>query len=183
MRFRTRTAPIYQTKFGRYFLGDTEKVLETKTIRDLKGQVNLVFTSPPFPLIRKKSYGNKVGVEYIEWLNSYAKKLIALLTNDGSIVMELGNAWVPSQPVMSTVAMKALLGFLETGGLHLCQEFVWYNPARLPSPAQWVNVERIRVKDAFTRVWWMSPTDRPKADNRRILILLSQNTAFNNADF
>lgn len=42
-------------------------------------------------------------------------------------------------------------------------------PARLPSPAQWVTVERIRVKDAFTRVWWMSSNPRPKADNRRVL--------------
>jgi len=58
---------------------------------------------------------------------------------------------------------------LKVGGLNLCQEFVWYNPARLPSPVQWVNVERIRVKDAFTRIWWMSPIDRPKADNRRVL--------------
>jgi site-specific DNA-methyltransferase (cytosine-N4-specific) len=32
-----------------------------------------------------------------------------------------------------------------------------------------VNVERIRVKDAFSKIWWMSATDRPKADNRRIL--------------
>jgi site-specific DNA-methyltransferase (cytosine-N4-specific) len=70
---------------------------------------------------------------------------------------------------MSTVVLRALLRFLEKGGLNLCQEFIWYNNARLPAPAQWVNVERIRVKDAFTRIWWMSPTERPKADNRKVL--------------
>jgi len=70
---------------------------------------------------------------------------------------------------MSTVVLKALLRFLQSGELYLCQEFVWYNPARLPSPAQWVSVDRIRVKDAFTRLWWMSPIPRPKADNRRVL--------------
>jgi len=43
------------------------------------------------------------------------------------------------------------------------------NKARLPSPAQWVNVERIRVKDAFTHIWWMALTAKPKADNRRVL--------------
>jgi site-specific DNA-methyltransferase (cytosine-N4-specific) len=92
-----------------------------------------------------------------------------MLTENGSIVLELGNTWEPGKPVMSTIVMEALLRFLRRGGLHLCQEFVWYNPARLPGPAQWVNVERIRVKDSFTRIWWMSPTDRPKADNRRVL--------------
>jgi site-specific DNA-methyltransferase (cytosine-N4-specific) len=65
--------------------------------------------------------------------------------------------------------MKALLSFLEAGGFHLCEEFVCFNPARLPSPAQWVNVQRERVKDAFTRAWWMSPNEHPKANNRRVL--------------
>jgi DNA modification methylase len=69
---------------------------------------------------------------------------------------------------MSTLSLRSLLRFLDEGELHLCQEFVVNNPARLPSPVQWVNVERIRVKDSFTHVWWMSPSARPKADNRRI---------------
>jgi len=67
------------------------------------------------------------------------------------------------------LALEALLAFRCKGQFRLCQQFVWYNPARLPGPAQWVNVERIRVKDSFTHLWWMALTDRPKADNRRIL--------------
>ena len=74
---------------------------------------------------------------------------------------------------MSTLAMEALLAFKEHGRLHLCQQFICHNPARLPSPAQWVNRERIRVKDAYTNLWWMSPTDRPAADNRRVLATYS----------
>jgi site-specific DNA-methyltransferase (cytosine-N4-specific) len=70
--------------------------------------------------------------------------------------------------------MKTLLAFLESARLHLCQEFICFNPAKLPSPAQWVTVERQRVKDAFTRAWWMSPSERPKADNRRVLTAYSQ---------
>jgi hypothetical protein len=113
---------------------------------------------------------NLTGKRYIRWLAGFGPELRNLLTPDGSIVIEIGNAWEPGRPVMSTVVLlEALLEFLKQGGLHLCQEFIWYNSARLPSPVQWVNVERIRVKDAFTRFWWMSPTDRPKADNRRVL--------------
>ena len=92
-----------------------------------------------------------------------------MVTDDGSIVIEIGNAWLPGEPVMSTDVMEAFLRFLKKGDLHLCQEFVWYNPARLPSPIEWVNKERVRVKDAFTRIWWMSPSTRPKADNRKVL--------------
>ena len=75
---------------------------------------------------------------------------------------------------MSTLALKALLAFLEAGQLTLCQQFVWNNPAKLPGPAQWVNIERIRLKDAYTHLWWMSTTDRPYADNRQVLTEYSE---------
>jgi site-specific DNA-methyltransferase (cytosine-N4-specific) len=70
---------------------------------------------------------------------------------------------------MSTATIEALLAFKQAAGLHLCQEIIWHNPARLPSPAQWVTVERSRLKDSFTRIWWLSTTETPKADNRRVL--------------
>ena len=97
-----------------------------------------------------------------------------MLAPDGSFVIELGNAWEPGEPVMSTLALRAMLALLDAGGFKLCQQFVTYNPARLPSPIQWVNVERSRVKDAYTHVWWMARTPRPKADNRRVLTEYSE---------
>jgi site-specific DNA-methyltransferase (cytosine-N4-specific) len=75
---------------------------------------------------------------------------------------------------MSTLAMEALLAFKKKAELHLCEEFICFNPARLPTPIQWVNVERTRVKDAFTRVWWMSPSPNPHADNRQVLTKYSE---------
>jgi site-specific DNA-methyltransferase (cytosine-N4-specific) len=160
---------VYQTALGRMFCGDTVNLLDGPLGQGLEGKTQLVFTSPPFPLNEKKKYGNLKGEEYIDWFSEFGPKLTKLLTADGSIVIEIGHAWEPGRPVMSTVVLKALLTFLERANLRLCQEFVWYNPARLPSPIQWVNVERIRVKDAFSKIWWMSPVDRPKADNRRVL--------------
>lgn len=157
----------YTTKMGSLIKGQSENVLPL-LLQDWAGKVDLIITSPPFPLNRKKKYGNLQGVEYIDWLAAFAPKFKMLLKSSGSIVIEVGNAWEPGRPVMSTLSLKALLAFQERGTLELCQQFVIYNPARLPSPAQWVNVERIRVKDAYTHVWWMSPSERPKADNRRV---------------
>lgn len=157
----------YRTDLGQMWHGMAEDVLKAE-VEQLRGRVQLVFTSPPFALNRKKRYGNRSGEDYIEWLAAFGPMLTELLTADGSIVLELGNAWVRGSPTMSTLSLKALLAFQERSGLHLCQEFICYNPARLPAPAQWVTIERIRVKDAFTRVWWMAPTERPKADNRKV---------------
>lgn len=159
----------YQTASGRMIVGATEDVLDSRFLERYRHKVQLIFTSPPFPLNRKKRYGNLQGQRYKEWLASFANVFRQLLKPDGSIVMELGNAWEPGRPVMSTLAIEALLEFLKEGRLHLCQQFICFNPARLPTPAQWVNVKRIRVKDAYTHVWWMSPTELPRADNRRVL--------------
>lgn len=164
-RFRV----AYQTKNGMMIRGSAEEVLKSRLMSRYRGKIQLIFTSPPFPLNRKKRYGNLKGDEYAEWLADFAPLFCEFLTEDGSIVIELGNAWEPGRPIMSTLALKALLGFMDRGGLHLCQQFIAYNKARLPSPAQWVNVERIRVKDSYTHIWWMSRVDRPKADNSRVL--------------
>lgn len=53
--------------------------------------------------------------------------------------------------------------------LRLCQEFICYNRARLPSPAEWLTVNRLRVKDSYTHVWWLATSDKPKADKKKIL--------------
>jgi DNA methylase len=159
----------YATDLGTMFESNVEEFLHSGVGHAIRGEVQLIFTSPPFPLNRKKRYGNRVGDEYLEWLGGLAKPLGELLTDDGSLVVELGNAWEHRQPIMSTLALEAMLQILEAGEFKLCQQFVVGNPARLPSPAQWVTVERIRVKDAYTNVWWMSRTARPKADNRKVL--------------
>jgi DNA modification methylase len=165
----------YKTSLGRSILAQAEHVLHSPKYQEsLHGQVDLIFTSPPFPLNRKKKYGNEQGEAYVKWLADFAPLFKKVLKPKGSIVLELGNAWEAGRPVMSTLALKALLAFLERGEFTLCQQFVWYNPARLPSPAQWVNVERIRVKDAYTHLWWMAMTDRPHADNRKVLTKYSE---------
>lgn len=151
------------------YAGSAEDFLSTSIGERHRGKVQLILTSPPFPLNRKKKYGNRTGQEYVDWLASLAPSFCALLKENGSIVLEMGNAWETGEPVMSTLALEALLAFLRLGDLHLCQQFICYNPARLPSPAQWVTVERIRVKDAYTHVWWMAKSPRPKANNRRVL--------------
>ena len=156
------------------YQGECQSLLGQRPLTEFKGQVQLILTSPPFPLNRKKQYGNLTGDAYLQWLSAMAPLFREYLTEDGSIVLELGNAWEPGTPTMSTLPIRALLGFLEAGDLHLCQEFICFNPARLPTPAQWVNVERIRVKDAFTRVWWMSPVERPKANNRKVVTQYSK---------
>lgn len=160
----------YTTNLGLMILGTAEKALTSQIAEPYCGQVQLLLTSPPFPLNHKKRYGNQKGEAYQEWFRLMAPLFRRFLAPSGSVVIELGNAWEPGRPAMSTLALESLLSFLKEGQFTLCQTFVAYNRARLPTPAQWVNVERIRVKDSYTNIWWMAVSDRPKADNRRVLV-------------
>jgi site-specific DNA-methyltransferase (cytosine-N4-specific) len=162
---------FYRTTRGRFYLGDSVAALHGELRNRLKGKVQLILTSPPFPLNKKKKYGNKQGDDYKQWFTALAEPLADLLTDDGSIIIEMGNAWQPGRPVQSLLHLEALLGFVksEQADLRLCQQFVCYNPSRLPSPAQWVTIKRVRVTDSFTHVWWMAKCDNPQADNRLVL--------------
>lgn len=159
----------YNTPYGICINEKCEIVIEKYLIPNYINQIQLIFTSPPFPLNRSKKYGNLMGEEYKKWLCNVGNSLLPLLKDDGSIVIEIGNAWNAGEPTFSTLPIETLLEFKINCNLFLCQEFIYYNPARLPSPIQWVNKERIRVKDSFTRLWWLSKTSNPYACNSKVL--------------
>ena len=157
--------PYLSTKLGYIYHADSLDVMK----RRKKESVNLIVTSPPFALTRKKDYGNEQEGVYLEWFKAFAKQFHRILKDDGSLVIDLGGAWKPGLPVRSLYHFKLLIMLCEEFGFHLAQEFYWWNPSKLPSPAEWVNVRRIRVKDSINTVWWLSKTPWPRASNRRVL--------------
>jgi site-specific DNA-methyltransferase (cytosine-N4-specific) len=109
------------------------------------------------------------GTEYLNWISDLSVGLAELLTEDGSMVIEIGNAWDKKSPTMSTLPLETLISVAKSAELNICQQMVWNNPGKLPGPAYWVNVLRERVTDSFTHIWWYSKTERPKANNRNVL--------------
>lgn len=162
---------IYNTKRGKLIKGNSIELLKSDNLQSLKGTVNLIVTSPPFPLNNKKQYGNERGEEYKDWFIKLAPIFSDLLADHGSLVIEIGNAWEPERPVQSLLHLECLFGLVNhpDANLRLIQEFICYNPSKLPSPAQWVTVNRLRTVDSYTHVWWIAKTDFPKADNTKVL--------------
>lgn len=159
-------APLYKTKFGRAYWSDCLEVL--KNIKE--GTIDLVITSPPFALRTKKSYGNVSAEEYCDWFWPYAKAIHRILKPRGSFVLDIGGSWNKGEPTRTLYHFDLLLSLCGYGGIFkLAQEFYWYNPAKMPAPAQWVTIERVRVKDTVNPIWWLAKTGKPKADNRRVL--------------
>lgn len=162
---------LYSTNKGKLLVGDSVELAEKYLNKYYHGKFQLIITSPPFPLNAKKKYGNFQGEAYREWFVSLAPIFSKLLADDGSLVIEIGNAWEDGRPVQSLLHLEALMGLVNhpTADLRLIQEFIAYNPSKLPSPAQWVTVNRLRTVDSYTHVWWLAKTDYPKADNSKVL--------------
>ncbi len=130
----------------------------------------LAQTSTNFICRRKKEYGNVDADEYVEWLLPFATEIKRVLTDDGSFVLDLGGSWVKGLPIRSLYHYEVIIAFTRRVGFYLVQEFFWHNTAKLPTPAEWVTVRRVRVKDSVNTVWWFSKTPTPKANNRNVLV-------------
>lgn len=169
----------YSTKRGQLIQGDSIAILGADLKDTLKGKVNLIVTSPPFPLNNKKKYGNETGNDYLKWFTNLAPIFSNILAKDGSLVIEIGNSWEPDRPVQSLLHLECLLSLVNhpKSGFRLIQEFICYNPSKLPSPAQWVTVNRYRTVDSYTHVWWIAKSDFPKADNSNVLRPYSKSMA------
>ncbi|HXF52712.1 MAG TPA: site-specific DNA-methyltransferase [Hyphomicrobiaceae bacterium] len=135
--------------------------------------IDLAVTSPPYALHFKKEYGNVDKDGYVSWMLPIAREIHRVLKTDGSFVLNIGGSYNPGQPTRSLYHFKLAISLCERIGFHLAQECFWYNPAKLPAPAEWVNVRRCRVKDSVEYVWWFSKSPHPRADNREVLVAYS----------
>jgi site-specific DNA-methyltransferase (cytosine-N4-specific) len=157
--------PAYFSEKGAAYIGDSRELL----LKLPDDSVNLVITSPPFALQRKKEYGNKEQHEYIDWLSEFAVLVYQKLRDDGSFVVDLGGAYRKGVPVRSLYNYRVPIRFCDDIGFFLAEDFYWYNPSKLPSPIEWVNKRKIRAKDSVNNVWWFSKTEFPKADVSKVL--------------
>lgn len=156
---------FYSTALGHAYCADALPVLKALPNKS----INAVITSPPYALHFKKEYGNAEKHSYVEWFLPFAEEIFRILADDGSFVLNIGGSYNKGVPTRSLYHFKLLIALVEQTGFHLAQECFWFNPAKMPMPAEWVTVRRIRVKDAVEYVWWLSKTPWPKASNRAVL--------------
>jgi len=157
--------PYFSSRYGSAYLGDSLALL-----RDLPDDsVNLVVTSPPYALHFKKEYGNETKEQYVEWFLPFAREIFRVLKRDGSFVLNIGGSYNKGMPTRSLYHFRLLLALVDQIGFHLAQECFWYNPAKMPVPAEWVTVRRVRVRDSVEYVWWFSKSPNPKASNLNVL--------------
>jgi DNA modification methylase len=167
---KLRVPSLYDTPLGSAYVGDSRDLLAQLP----DNSIDLVITSPPFALQRQKDYGNLDEIEYVDWLLTFTSAIHRVTKATGSFVLDLGGAYRKGRPVRSLYNYRILMRMCDEQGWNLAEEFFWFNPAKLPSPIEWVNKRKIRAKDAVNTVWWLSKTDYPKADVTRVLTPYSE---------
>jgi site-specific DNA-methyltransferase (cytosine-N4-specific) len=160
-----KISPLYTTMLGKLYWADSLTVMHEIP----SDSVDLVITSPPYALHFKKEYGNADQQQYVEWFLPFANEIKRILKHEGSFVLNIGGAWTPGAPVRSLYQFRLLLALCDDIGFKLSQEFFWFNPAKMPTPAEWVNVRRIRVKDSVEYIYWLSRSEFPKSNNENVL--------------
>ena len=157
---------VFENEHGQAIWADAEAVES----RLDPASIALVLTSPPYPLVWSKAYGNKPEHAYVDWLAARAAAWKEALTDDGSLVLNLGDAYLPGRPEQSLYVERLLLKLVDELGYHFLQHCYVHNRAALPAPACWVTVKRTRLKSSVERLLWLSKTANPKADNRNCLV-------------
>lgn len=165
MLMKTKTAPAYHTELGAAYIGNSIELLEQLP----DDSIHLVMTSPPFALQRQKEYGNLDQHEYIDWFMAFARLVHRKLRADGSFVVDFGGAYMKGVPARSLYNFRVMIRMVDELGFFLAEDFYWFNPSKLPSPIEWVNKRKLRVKDSVNTVWWFSKTEWPKADVTKVL--------------
>lgn len=84
-----QTPVFFETQLGRIYNDDSLQIMQEQIADD---SVDLIMTSPPFGLVRKKSYGNVESEEYVEWFKQFGREFKRILKANGSLVIDIGGA-------------------------------------------------------------------------------------------
>jgi site-specific DNA-methyltransferase (cytosine-N4-specific) len=142
---------------------------ETALGRLRDASIQLLFTSPPYPILHGKEYGVFSGEEYVERLCRFFRDATRVIADDGSLVLNLMDCQAqPKVPTLSLYKEKLLIHLVERCGYHLCQNFFWSSPCKIPA-GHWVTVRRQRVNSSVEHLFWLAKTPFPKVHQMEVL--------------
>jgi site-specific DNA-methyltransferase (cytosine-N4-specific) len=163
---------IFKTKLGSMLCGDSITVLNNLADKS----VNLILTSPPYALqdrkdhaLRGTGYANPTPEEYGDWFVRFAPNFYRVLTDDGSLVINIGGSWNKGLPTRSLYHWELLLRLCKEYKFHLAEEVFWFKPNPITT-VEWANRRKIRLKDAVEMIWWLSKNPYPKSNTDNVLL-------------
>jgi DNA modification methylase len=134
-----------------------------------RGSVDLLMTSPPYPLLRPKEYGNMPAAQWVDWMLALCEIWCELLSPTGSMMLNVGPCWKPGVPAQQLHVERLLVRLEDQVGMHLLQRLDWHSPTKLPTPLSWVGKRRLRGTSSVEPLLWLSPNPNARGNNRNVL--------------
>jgi site-specific DNA-methyltransferase (cytosine-N4-specific) len=156
---------VLVTPFGRAVAAWAE---EAAAVVDPADPIRLLFSSPPFPLLKAKSYGGISPADWLPWMVDLVGSWLPLLAEDASLAIHLGDAHLRGMAATSGYAERFQCALQDDLKLYRIQPHYWMNPTRAPE-TEWAAKRRKLVRNAVEPILWYCRAPVPRSDNRRVL--------------
>ncbi|MBB3267739.1 site-specific DNA-methyltransferase (cytosine-N4-specific) [Azospirillum sp. OGB3] len=131
-----------------------------------RGSLNLILTSPPYPVVNR-AYGKLSVPEWLSWMSRLTTLWRELLTDDGTLALNLGDVFVGGTPCLSPYVERYTLDAIDTHGMFLAGRMRWHSPTRL-GHIEWTAKRRVRPRNTLEHILLLSKTPHPDWDTRRL---------------
>lgn len=144
------------------------------------GSVTTCLTSPPYPLVKNRSYTGGMAEwspeAYLETLLDEIGRIRPLLAHDGSLVLNLGPTFMPKprgsdsangnarNPYMHQLVAR----LVDNMGWSLIDEHFWFNPTK-PRTTPQVTKAHTHSANGMEMFFILSPTGATKCSTWRVL--------------
>jgi len=159
---RGKVILIYSVDDGLAFLAHAEEaagVIEP-------GSISLVMTSPPYPVLARE-YGKFALPEWLAWMSDLTGLWKSLLSDDGTLAINLMDCHVPGAPTISPYIERFTLDTIDRHGFHLAGRQFWHSPSKLGN-LEWAIKRRATLKNSVEQILLFSKSENPNWDSRRL---------------
>lgn len=156
----------FSTKLGVAIVGSCKDVFAK-----ISEPLELIISSPPYPLSTARNYGNPTEKEFVDWICETIAPLIGNMADGASLCLNLGaDIFMPKSPARSMYKERLILALNDNFGLHLMDNIIWQNPSKPPGPIAWASKQRFQLNGGYENIIWMCNNPLMSfADNRRVL--------------
>lgn len=159
---RGKAVLIYSLDDGLAFLGHAEEVAGAIA----PGSLQLILTSPPYPVVGRE-YGRFTVPEWLEWMSGLVGLWKDLLSDDGTLAVNLMDVHVPGSPMLSPYVERFTLDAIDRHGLHLAGRMPWHSPTKLAN-LEWGVKRAVALRNTVEHVILLSRSSNPSWDTRRL---------------
>lgn len=130
------------------------------------GSIKLVMTSPPYPVVRK-AYGCFSVPEWLDWMKRLAAIWKGLVSDDGTIAINLMDVFMGGAPVLSPYVERFTLAAIDDVGLHLAGRMIWHSPTKMGN-INWTSARKVTPKNSLEHLLLFSKSTTPAWDITRM---------------